>query len=169
MLRGLFNRSIQLLARILPGGKSVRVQLQRARGVHIGEAVFISQDVILETEHPHLITIEDRVFIGIRVTIIAHFRELRQGVKIEHDAFVGPGVIILPNVTVGYGAVVAAGSVVTRSVPPKTMVQGNPAVPVATCEIPLSPETTVKDFSKHLKALNSHGTRTRPGGSSPRD
>ncbi len=153
VLRGLINRSFQSLARTVPGAETIRVMLHRARGVHIGKDVFISQDVLLETAYPHLITIEDRVVIGIRVTIVAHMRELRQGVRIEHDAFVGPGVIILPNVTIGHGAVVTAGSVVTRSVPPMTIVQGNPAVPVATCGVPLRPETSMKEFSRRLKPL----------------
>jgi acetyltransferase-like isoleucine patch superfamily enzyme len=129
--------------------------LHRARGVHIGEGVFISQDVVLETEHPQLITLEDRAWIGIRVTIIAHMRERRQGVKIEHDAYIGPGAIILPNVVVGHGAVVTAGSVVTRSVPPMTVVQGNPAVPVARCGIVLGPGVTMQEFSRQLKPLAS--------------
>lgn len=156
LLRGLTNRSFQLLARIVPGGETLRVMLHRARGVHIGKDVFISQDVILETAYPDLITLEDRAWIGMRVTIIAHFRELRQGVRIESDAFLGPGVIILPNVVVGHGAVVAAGSVVTRSVPPMTVVQGNPAVPVAQCGIPLGPNVTNKEFSRRLKPFTVH-------------
>jgi acetyltransferase-like isoleucine patch superfamily enzyme len=153
LLKGSINRVFQLLARILPGSGSMRVMLHRARGVNIGKNVFISEDVILETGGPHLITIEDRVFIGVRTTIIAHFRELNEGVRIESDAFVGPGVIILPDVVVGRGAVVAAGSVVTRSVPPMTVVQGNPAVPVARCGVPLRPDVTQKEFSRQLKPL----------------
>jgi heptaprenylglycerol acetyltransferase len=153
LIRGSINRLLQLLARILPGG--IRIVLHRARGVHIGKNVFISEDVILETGVPHLITIEDRATIGIRVTVIAHMREQNEGVRIERDAFVGPGAIILPNVIVGYGAVVTAGSVVTRSVPPMTIVQGNPAVPIARCGVPLTPETTIKEFSRKLKPLAS--------------
>jgi acetyltransferase-like isoleucine patch superfamily enzyme len=153
VFRGLANRFLQLLARVSPGGETLRVRLQRLRGVHIGKQVFISQDVILETAYPDLITLEDRAWIGMRVTIIAHFRELRQGVRIESDAFIGPGVIILPNVVIGHGAVVAAGSVVTRSVPPMTVVQGNPAVPVALCGIPMGPQVTSKEFSRNLKPL----------------
>jgi acetyltransferase-like isoleucine patch superfamily enzyme len=153
IFRGLINRTFQMLARILPGAETLRIMLHRARGVHIGKDVFISQDVILETSYPHLIQIEDRASIGMRVTIIAHMRELFQGVKIESDVFVGPGVIILPNVTVGHGAVVTAGSVVTRSVPPMTVVQGNPAVPVARCGVPLTAQTTMKEFSGQLKPL----------------
>jgi acetyltransferase-like isoleucine patch superfamily enzyme len=156
VLRGVINRGLQLLARITPG--KTRVMLHRARGVHIGEDVFISQDVILETAYPDLITIGDRTCIGTRVIVIAHMRELTKGVKIESDVFVGPGVIILPDVTIGHGAVVTAGSVVTRSVPPMTVVQGNPAVPAARCGIPLTPDTTIREFSKQLKPL---ATRSR--------
>lgn len=143
-LRGSINRLFQLLAKILPG--AMRISLHRARGVHIGRNVFISEGVILETACPDLITIEDDVSIGIGAVIIAHFRELNEGVRIERDVFIGPGVIILPNVVIGHGAVVTAGSVVTRSVPPMTVVQGNPAVPVAECGVPLGPHITQKIF-----------------------
>jgi acetyltransferase-like isoleucine patch superfamily enzyme len=114
--------------------------------------VWIGYDVILETSRPYLITIEDGVSLSMRVTVVAHFRE-SQGVKIERDAFVGPGVIILPNVVVGRGAVVTAGSVVTQSVPPMTVVQGNPAVPVARCGIVLGKNVSLKEFSRRLRLL----------------
>jgi len=161
-LRGTLNRLFQLLARILPGAGSVRVTLHRARGVNIGRNVFISEDVILETGAPNLITIEDRVFLGVRTTIIAHFRELNEGVKIESDVFVGPGAIILPNVVLGRGSVVAAGSVVTRSVPPMTLVQGNPAVPVAQCGVPLGEQVTQGEFSRQLKPLAVRAAGPKP-------
>jgi acetyltransferase-like isoleucine patch superfamily enzyme len=153
LLQGIRNRLFQHLARILPGARSLRVALHRARGVHIGEGVWIGYDVILDTSRPHLITIEDRASLSMRVTVIAHFRET-QGVKIEQDAFIGPGAIILPNVTIGRGAVVTAGSVVTQSVPPMTLVQGNPAVPIANCGVPLSSEVSLKEFSRRLKPLS---------------
>jgi acetyltransferase-like isoleucine patch superfamily enzyme len=85
-----------------------------------------------------------------RVTIIAHNREQR-GVIIEEDVSVGPGVIVLPNVTIGRGAVVTAGSVVTKSVPPKTLMQGNPARPVATIDIPFGLNVSVKELAKTLR------------------
>jgi acetyltransferase-like isoleucine patch superfamily enzyme len=138
----------------LPGAQTLRVALHRARGVHIGKDVWIGYDVILDTSYPYLITIEDRCSIGVRATILAHFKE-PQGVKIEKDAFVGPGAIILPNVVIGHGAVVTAGSVVSSSVPPMTVVRGNPAVPVAKCGIPLGAEVTMKDFSTRLQPLSS--------------
>src|SRR5687768_11947223 len=104
----MLKRILQELARVAPGARTLRVKLHRARGVNIGKDVWIGYDSILETAHPELITIEDGASIGIRVTIVAHFRETT-GVKIERDAFIGPGVIILPNVVVGHGAVVTAG------------------------------------------------------------
>src|SRR5271157_3736032 len=161
ILRGLTNRILQHLARTLPGARTVRVALHRARGVRLGKNVWIGYDVILDTSRPYLITIEEGSSIGMRVTIIAHFREL-SGVKIERDAFVGPGAIILPNVTIGHGAVVTAGSVVTRSVPPMTVVQGNPAAPVATCGIPLQPETRMKEFSRQLRPYHRPAPVRKP-------
>jgi acetyltransferase-like isoleucine patch superfamily enzyme len=74
---------------------------------------------------------------------------------VEEDASVGLGAIILPNVIIGKGAIVAAGSVVTKSVPPMTMVQGNPAVAIAKLGVPLRQDTSMKEFSKHLKPIRS--------------
>ncbi len=48
-------------------------------------------------------------------------------VSIGHDVWIGHGVIVLPGVTIGNGAVAGAGSVVTRDVPPFSIVGGNPA------------------------------------------
>src|SRR5207248_5609905 len=151
-LRGLRNRILQVLARVAPGAMSARVRLNRWRGVHIGKDVWIGYDAIIETSQPHLVTIRDRAAVGIRATIIAHNRE-QQGVVIEEDAVLGPGVIVLPDVTIGRGAIVTAGSVVTKSVPPKTMVQGNPARPIAIVEVPLGLDVSVKEFAKGLRSV----------------
>src|SRR5919198_1025143 len=147
LLPGLKNRILQVLARIAPGATTMRVHLNRWRGVNIGKGVWIGYDAIIETSCPHLVTIRDRAAIGIRTTIIAHNREQR-GVVIEEDVTLGAGVIVLPDVTIGRGAIVAAGSVVTKSVPPRTMVQGNPAEPIATVETPFGLDVSMKDFAK---------------------
>jgi acetyltransferase-like isoleucine patch superfamily enzyme len=149
---GACRRSLQLLARIAPGATSLRVYLHRLRGVKIGANVWIGYDAIIETSYPYLVTIRDGVSIGIRVTIIAHFRE-SNGVTIEEDAFIGPGVLILPGVTIGRGAVVTAGSVVTQSVPAMSLVQGNPAKTIARVGIPLRLGVSMKEFSRHLKPI----------------
>ena len=154
VLRGLGNRVLQFLARNLPGERSTRIFLHRARGVRIGKGALIGYDVILETACTHLVTIEDGAAISMRSTIIAHFKESK-GCKIEKDAFIGPGVIILPNVVIGHGAVVTAGSVVTSSVPPMTVVRGNPAVPIARCGVPLDANVSFLEFSGRLKPLAS--------------
>ena len=150
-----------MLARFAPGATSVRVRLNRWRGVNIGEGVWIGYDAIIETSHPHLVTIRDRAAVGIRVTIIAHNREQR-GVIIEEDAAIGVGAIILPDVTIGRGAIVTAGSVVTKSVPPKTMVQGNPARPIATVEVPLGLNVSVKEFAKGLRSVTPPSPKEGP-------
>jgi acetyltransferase-like isoleucine patch superfamily enzyme len=52
-------------------------------------------------------------------------------VNIEDDVWIGYGAILLTGITVGRGAIVAAGSVVTRDVARYAIVAGNPANPVA--------------------------------------
>jgi acetyltransferase-like isoleucine patch superfamily enzyme len=116
---------------------------------------------LIETAYPRLVSIGDNVTIGMRAVIIAHFRDStvqsrlldRPTVRLENDVYLGPGVIVLPNVTIGHGAVVSAGSVVTRSVPPKTLVQGNPAKPVARCGVSLGGGVPYEKFLRQLTPL----------------
>ena len=54
-------------------------------------------------------------------------REPGKRVKIGHDVWIGRSAIVLPGVEIGNGAVVGAGAVVTRPVPPYAIVAGNPA------------------------------------------
>lgn len=51
----------------------------------------------------------------------------RLGVQVGHNVWIGDQVIILPGVTIGNGAVIGAGSVVTRDIPSYAIVAGNPA------------------------------------------
>jgi len=150
--RGLINRLLQELARVLPGARTLRVRLHRWRGVRIGDGVWIGYDSILETSRPHLIRIGDNTVLSVRTLLIAHFRG-SEGITIEEDVFIGPGVIVLPNVTIGRGAVVAAGSVVAASVAPGTVVQGNPARPIASCGVSLVGDQTLQAFYRSLRPI----------------
>ncbi|WP_234822902.1 CatB-related O-acetyltransferase [Ensifer adhaerens] len=49
------------------------------------------------------------------------------GIEIGHDVWVGRRAIILPKVKIGNGAIIGAGSIVTKDVPPYAIVAGNPA------------------------------------------
>jgi acetyltransferase-like isoleucine patch superfamily enzyme len=158
LLPGARRRLLGVLALYLPGGMSLRVWLHRRRGVQVGRDVFIGTDVMIETAHPYLVRIGSSVQIGARTTIVAH----QQGelvadgeisVDIGDEAYIGPGALLLPHVRIGDGAVVHAGSVVTRSVAPLTMVRGNPATPIARCAVPLRGDTPLQAFYRGLRPL----------------
>ncbi len=156
------NRVLQLVAFHVPGAKTLRVRLHHWRGVKMGQNVWIGYQVLLETSCPDLITIGDNVIISVRAMMIAHFRG-PQGIRIEDNAFIGPGAIILPNVTIGHGAVVTAGSVVSSSVAPMTVVQGNPARPIATCGVTLDEKTSMEKFLRSLRPLNLQACKHQSG------
>ena len=78
--------------------------------------------------------IEDNVFIGPNVTLTNdRYPKSRnknwtcEGITIKKGASIGANATILPGITIGENALVGAGSVVTRDVPPNTVVFGNPA------------------------------------------
>jgi acetyltransferase-like isoleucine patch superfamily enzyme len=82
------------------------------------------------------ITLEDHVLIGPKVNLVTENHPLapasRRGmlckpIIIKQNAWIGAGAIILPGVTIGKNAVVAAGAVVARDVPENTVVGGIPA------------------------------------------
>lgn len=51
-------------------------------------------------------------------------------IHLEDDVWIGSGAVVLPGVTIGEGSVVAAGAVVSKDVPPMTIVGGVPAKPI---------------------------------------
>lgn len=84
------------------------------------------------------ITIGDNVSISAEVCILTADHDLQscdfttriRPVNIEDYVFIGTRATILPGVTLGKGSVVAVGAVVTKSVPPFTIVAGVPAKPI---------------------------------------
>lgn len=103
--------------------------------IRVGRDVFINQNCTMYDLGG--IDIGDDVMIGPNVSIITSGHPLEPArrrafvtakpIVIERNVWIAAGVTIIGGVTIGENAVVAAGSVVTRDVPPNTLVGGNPA------------------------------------------
>lgn len=115
----------------------------RHLGVKIGKQCYISTR--LWSSEPYLITIGNHVHLTRMVSIYTHGGgnsvrwkipnfDVFGKVVIEDWAYIGAFSQIMPGVTIGEGSLVAAGSVVTKSVPPHTVVGGNPAKVICTTE-----------------------------------
>lgn len=108
------------------------------RNLFIGNDVDLAKDVLITTSGG--VHIGDRVLIGYRTQIISADHTIPpiglpfpisgdklDKVVIENDVWIGANCIITPGVRIGEGAVVAAGSVVTKDVEPNAIVGGVPA------------------------------------------
>jgi acetyltransferase-like isoleucine patch superfamily enzyme len=103
--------------------------------INIGRNVFINQNCTFYDLGG--LDIADDVMIGPNVSIITSGHPIepsrrREGViakpiVIERNVWIAAGATIIGGVTVGENSVIAAGSVVTKDVPPNTLVGGNPA------------------------------------------
>ncbi len=104
----------------------------------LGDRVFIGDGVMLDVRGG--ITVGPDVTLSNRATVVTHInvgypdhplqKRYPSGeapVTIGRGAYIGTGAIILPGVTVGEESVIAAGAVVTRDVPARSMVAGVPA------------------------------------------
>jgi carbonic anhydrase/acetyltransferase-like protein (isoleucine patch superfamily) len=93
-------------------------------------------------------------------------------INILDNCVIGQRVIILPGVTIGPNSVVAAGSVVSRSIPPDVLAAGNPAKPVMTLEqyaewsLATTPEYDPDEYRRDKKAvllkMTMRGSRGKP-------
>ena len=98
-------------------------------GVKIGKNVKIRPFTFIPTG----VIIEDDVFIGPGVMFTNDKYPRTRGewkllkTIVKKGASIGAGAVILPGITIGENALVGAGSVVTKNVPPNTIVAGNPA------------------------------------------
>ncbi len=113
--------------------------------IHIGRDSLIGELNVLRGQGG--ITIGDRVYTAPLVQLLAvnHVYQdptrpmieqgiTAQGIVVEDDVWIGAGAVITDGVRVGRGAVVAAGAVVTKDVPPHTVVGGVPARVIKTIE-----------------------------------
>ena len=139
LLRIFYQKVVHILARFCIHG-GLRVALYRAMGMNIGHHVYIGQDSYLDDQFPELIVLEDDVVVSFRVTIAVHDDARRMDrvepgqlegtvapVILRRGCYVGAGALLLPGVTIGERAVVGAGAVVTRDIPPGTIALGVPA------------------------------------------
>ena len=139
MLWKIYKRLLLFLARHTPNNR-LRISQLRLCKYKIGEKTYIGEDLIIidDLERDGKVYIEDHATLAPRVTLVTksypnaskikQYVPTSQGqIVIRKDAWLGAGVIVMPNVTIGQGAVVGAGSVVTRDVSPYTIVAGVPA------------------------------------------
>lgn len=113
----------------------------RDAGVTIGVGCRIYSN--LAASEPWLVSVGDRTTVSVGVTVLTHDgtgwlysddqgRRYRYApVAIGDDCFIGARAMLMPGVRIGSGSIVGAGSVVTKSVPPGSVVAGNPARIVA--------------------------------------
>ena len=118
----------------LPEGSVIfpPMQIDLAKNVKIGKNVIINHNLTCMARGS--IEIEDDVMIGPEVALLTanhdfadHWVLLCGKIHIKKNAWIGARAVILPGVTVGENAVVAAGAVVTKDVAANTVVGGNPA------------------------------------------
>ena len=99
--------------------------------VQIGNYVLIGWNATVADTDFHPIAPAERVADAIACSPLGKGRTRPQIVKrrvvIEDDVWIGPNAVILKGVRIGAGAIVEAGAVVSRDVPPRRRVMGNPA------------------------------------------
>jgi acetyltransferase-like isoleucine patch superfamily enzyme len=118
---------LSLLRRMLTGP---RMWLYRSvMGMDIHPTVELSLSAKLDLTFPRGLHIAEYSYVAFNARIMTHDRTrgLYVHTRIGRNCFIGGESIILPGVTIGDNCVIGAGSVVTRDVPPNSVVAGNPA------------------------------------------
>lgn len=125
-----------------PFNLNIRPWLWKLIGVEVKGKIRIGYDVYLDAGYAHLITIEEGCWIASRCLLLCHKRlldEYRVGsdynqlpyqkhrILLKRGCCVGMGSIVMPGVTIGEGAIVAAGSLVTKDIPAYCIAAGRPA------------------------------------------
>lgn len=136
--------SIIIGRRLLFKSRRVRSEFGATKGgsLLVGNRVFINQGCKIVAQKA--ITIGDDCLIGDFTSILdsnEHEVEPNAGVRmepvmIERNVWIGRNCLVLPGTVIGENSVIAAGSIVTRSIPPNSVAAGNPAAVIRniTCE-----------------------------------
>ena len=128
-----------LLSPLLP--RKIRPWVLRKIGCNVGKNVFVGDSVKIDSGHSDLITIEDGVSIAGGTRLLCHQRDfsnycvgdeylalgyILKPIVLKKGCLVGMESFVMPGVTIGEGAVVGAGSLVTKAVPAWTIATGRP-------------------------------------------
>ena len=138
-MKTIIKKLLKVLGKQMPSYQ-LRAAMLRWCGYKVGRDVYIGEDLIIidEPSDRGFVLIGDRVAISPRVTLvvssrpnfsrIAPYAPVKHGpIIIESDAWLGTGVAVLPNITIGEGAIIGANAVVIKDVKPYTIVGGIPA------------------------------------------
>lgn len=154
-MRAIIKKVLKLLVKQMPMYQ-LRSAMLRWCGYRVGKDVYVGEDLIIIDEPSDwgMVSIGDRVAISPRVTLvvssrpnfsrIARYVPVKHGpIAIESDVWLGTGVVVLPGIKIGEGAVVGANSVVTKDVNPYTIVGGSPARLIREVSVPWIEETEI--------------------------
>lgn len=125
--------------------RKIRPMLLRWMGCKVGKNVFIGDNVYVDKNYPELIEIGDNTYITGGTTLLCHKRDISDyhigdnlfdkpytigRIVIGKGCSTGTNSLILPGVNIGDGAVIGAGSLVTKDIPAWTLAVGRPAIVV---------------------------------------
>lgn len=122
--------------------RKLRPALLRKMGCKVGKNIFVGDNVRIDLSHADMITIEDHAHIASGVRLLCHQRNMSnycvgddyaklgyivKPIYLCKGSLVGMDSFVMPGVTIGEGAIVGAGSLVTKDVPAWTIATGRPA------------------------------------------
>lgn len=122
--------------------RKIRPMIWRWMGAKVGKDCFIGYEVWVDMTNTNLIEIEDHVHIANRCLLLCHQRDLsdyhigddyailgyiKSKIVLKKGCLIGMNSMIMPGVTIGEGAIVGAGSLVTKDIPAWTIATGRPA------------------------------------------
>jgi acetyltransferase-like isoleucine patch superfamily enzyme len=132
------NFVIIQIGRYTPSMALKRFLYRTFLGMNIGKQTSFALMVMPDTMFPERIKVGENSIIGFNTTLLAHeylIEEYRLGdIVIGDRVMIGANSTILPGVIIGDGAIVSAGTLVHRDVPPGSMAGGNPMRIIYTAE-----------------------------------
>lgn len=122
--------------------RKIRPIIWRWIGAKVGKDCFIGCGVWMDITHSDLIEMEDHVHIANRCMLLCHQRDLSgycigddyaklsyrtSKITLKKGCLLGMETFVMPGVTIGEGAIIGAGSLVTKDIPAWTIAAGRPA------------------------------------------